>query len=92
MDRHQQMIVVRADQFQELVDEHQKDIELTKQATFLFPNCTKDEIFGAVKNMHMRYAEIIKHNLNNNGYDVDSMEYMDSYDFGCYKSKCVYRF
>ena len=95
MDYQEQLISKRIAEFDGRVDENKATIEEFKMIEFKFPDnydCYEDETLHAVEALHKRYAEIIKHNIINKGFDVKSMEYIDDYInyADCYISKMIY--
>jgi hypothetical protein len=91
----QELISNKVAEFEKKVYENQSLIKSSKIVIFKFPDnydCEQDDMFQKVKSIHMSYAELIKHNLINKGFEVTSMEYKDDYInyADCYVSKCVY--
>jgi hypothetical protein len=89
------LISKKVAEFETHVNENKSLIKSSKIVIFKFPDnyfCEQDEMFQLIKNIHMSYSELIKHNLINKGFEVSSMEYKDDYFnyADCYVSKCVY--
>ncbi len=91
----EEQIIKKMVEFEKRANENQALIKHSKIVIFKFPDnyeCEKDEMRRMVKGVHMSYAETIKHNLINDGFEVTSMEYKDDYInyADCYVSKAVY--
>ena len=77
------------------IDDNRTTIKANKIIEFHFPDnyeCEQDDMLRMVNDIHLKYVEIIKHNIMNKGYDVKQVNYIDDYInyADCYTSKCVY--
>lgn len=87
-------IIKKIAEFEKRINENKSLIKESKILIFNFPSnydCERDEMIIKVTNIHNGYAEFIKQILNDNGFVVTTMNYVDDYInyADCYVSKYV---